>query len=201
MLNEYPIITPQEFKGIYNVSDAFYSSKEFDAFVLDAQRLDIAPAIGAGLMLDAAEVNNLRPEAPTQEQQYLIDLLHGVRYNNGTCDAVHYGLKRAVAYFALSRFYEVSGMKATPAGVRQAVTEFSEKVNTVNEKREAERLKNLGSKYLELTLHYLCANAELFPTFKPKEAYQKQTAGGRAYSSGGRSKAPNYKDNFRYDYD
>jgi len=202
MFNESPIISVDEFKGIANVSSALNTAKSIDIHVLNAQRLDVAPIIGDVLMVQLAEFNNAAtPAAPTPEEAALIHTLEGGAFTYNNCNKYHYGLKRAVAYYALARYYKAGAAVVTPSGVKDIIADYAEKPSNNELNRMANQFINDAAKYLEGTLDYLKSVEDTLTNFNYSKPYQEQKAGLKIYTSSGRTKAPKYGDSFRFDYD
>lgn len=128
-------------------------------------------------------------EKPTNYEEKK-NLIYGGTFegcNNRTSN--HLGIKRALIYYAYSRYILVNSSNDTPNGKVTKDNEFTIP-KTVNDlKFEADRYRTMGYESYKQTVNFICNNKTIYPDFNHKDCAK---CGCSCDKCNGRTKAKGY---------
>lgn len=126
--------------------------KEAERFIEEAERIDVAPQIGAEIYLKIKE----------SPRDYEDLLTGGVWRTEGGQTQVFAGLRVALAYYAYARIVKNGGHVASRFGFTEKRDEYSNHVELKQRTAEANDAYDVACEYMRGCVAYIKANAKRF---------------------------------------
>lgn len=197
MVNEL-LITFNDFQVYKDISININKSKDLEPYILQAQRMDLQPILGAAFYYDVIQKTLYPVGSPTTgEYNNLVD---GVVYNDGTNDIQYYGLKPLIVYYSYARFIDNNDFRVTKFGNTVKQTDYSQTASSGMTQKHVNSARSAAKFYQTNLIDYLCNNSSSYPLFKGVTSSAKKTSVSIVSSSGLRS-YQNQGDSYRYDID
>lgn len=138
-----------------NVTDA-----KVNPYILDAQNLDIKPAIGDGLLiLLLDDLDELTPTA-------IYDRIYNAYdYTVGTTKYRHVGLKKVACLYAYARLLEGGEFSLTQFGGVVKNSQYSDPVDKASLNRAIQSAREAAYSYLQEVKHYIESNISNYPEY------------------------------------
>lgn len=168
-MSEIILIGASDFLPYRAIATNIEVAKRLEPHIVEAQKLDLAPLLGAGLYFDllkytqslaagiAAAAANEPPTtyAPTPEEIKFKNLLSGCTYTVYAGDTkkelikIYEGLKPVLVYFSYARFVLRDNIRSTPNGFVEKKTLESENISAKQLSEEANRAISAANVYLQ----------------------------------------------------
>lgn len=160
------LITPDEI-GKYSRPISKHMEQELlEAFICEAEDLDIRPAIGDELYKQLLY---------TDGNAYFDNLINGVwgedtfghtfdetfDGDGGMCTA---GLKKAIAYYVQARIVKWNNVQVTRFGAVTKNEEYSDKATGTERSNQSGQMMDLADRYLADCIRYIKANPDRYPS-------------------------------------
>lgn len=173
-MSQIKLIEHTDFLPYRAIAGNVDAMKRIDPHVLEAQKMDLAPALGASLYFDllkyttsrrageAAAAANQPPTVytPTDNEVIFERLLNGVEYtiHAGTdkeVTIIFEGIIPVLVYFSYARFVTRDNIRSTPTGFVHKKTLESEPISQKELQQEAERARNDAAVYMQSVHKYI----------------------------------------------
>lgn len=192
------LITFNDFSFYRDISVNINKSKDLEPYILQAQRMDLQPVLGAAFYLDVV-TKTLYPVGSPTTNEY-DELVNGVIYKDGNNnDIQYYGLKPLIVYYAYARMINNNDFKVTKSGNKFKTNDFSTSAKS-NVQNQMNGANSAGLYYQNNLIEFLCKNSTDFPLWRQNVRQTKKTSVS-IVSSSGRVKFLDQGDSFRYDID
>lgn len=161
-----------------------------EALIEEAEREDIRKRIGDALFLrvedycngknvtrtledgsprkaDGGDAVRVQSEGQSTEAQAMEDLLNGCRWTDGCGELrVHYGLKRATAFYTYARILRDGSIQATRYGTVIKTDDHSRSSDAAERRRQYGEVFAQADGYIADILDFLSCNCEKYPEFR-----------------------------------
>ncbi len=172
-LNDYntPLITGDDIRQfIPKFTETMDEAGNINAYIIQAQQLDVGPSIGEALMLDLCE-NKTADKYKT--------LLRGEKYtDSANKKKVFTGLAAAIAWYAHARYVLDKNVNDTPFGMEIKTNEFGTAVTEKTLQRISQQDRANADKYLLDAHKYLKEKTAVYTLYLSDECSENVTPSG-----------------------
>lgn len=140
-------------------------------YILDAQNLDIKPAIGDGLLI--LLLDDLDLLTPTAIYDYIYNahdyLVNAVKYR-------HVGLKKVACLYAYARMLEGGEFSYTQFGGVVKTSQYSDPVDKASLNRAIQSAREAAFTYLQEIKHFIESNITDYPEYEDYYKTDRQSS-------------------------
>lgn len=195
-IEESLLISKDDFFSVKRISESNLQSFDLEPAIRTAQRLRIAPRIGAGLYTDLcnfAGVGFADPLNPTQKESALNTLLFGdlTPIENHCEKLINWGVKNALIEFSFYYMLLNNGSELTPAGLNDYTQEYSQRSSDAQIKRLLNNSLDQAESYMKGVLLFCEINSEILG-YEIKPTLQNQQGALKIYLSEGKDFFPKF---------
>lgn len=172
-LNDYnvPLITAEDLRRwVPNFTETINEESQLNPCIIQAQQLDVAPAIGEALFLDLCE---------NRSAEKYKRLMEGVKY---TIDGRNYafpGLAAALVWYTYARYILNKNAQDGPFGMQIKQSEYGDPVSDKNLQRISQQSRQNADAYLMRVHKYLTAKKSAdYPLYLSDECSAENTPAG-----------------------
>jgi len=196
MLNEL-LISPADFRQYKNLSPNINTAEDLQPYIIEAQRLDVLPFLGAALYYDLV---NTYPYPAVAVADPLVTnytpLVEGETYEKNGDTVYFWGLKPVIVYYTYRRFIHNLHNRVTRHGVVKQNTTYSERVDGLQLKELMNEAQSNAIAYQEQAHDYLCEKRDVYTLYK--SGVDRKRSSVRIMASNGNQKFLTSGDYGRY---
>lgn len=198
MTNEL-LISFNDFAQYKSISKHINKATEIDPYILESQRLDLSPFLGAALYYDIISTYPY-PSVSVADPLKVnyTPLIEGEVYERNGKTVQFYGLKPVIVYYSYKRFIANLAANVTSSGVVVNNTNYSSPVGSGQLKVMMNEAESNALKYQNDAYEYLCEKKSEYPLFEPSVTMNKSSV--KILQSKGRTKHLRSGDNERFEF-